>query len=100
MKCSIIRDLLPQYALGKCSKVTEEVVTQHLKNCQSCNRLYTEMQVGLGLEEFVLKDQLKQNSLEDKDFWREYYGKFLKKGIMIFIVIYIVALMARLLKLC
>lgn len=36
MNCDIIKDLLPVYAEGVCSDATKDVVSEHLKGCESC----------------------------------------------------------------
>ena len=44
MKCEIIRDLLPSYADGLTSEVSNEAVKEHLEHCESCRVYYEEMQ--------------------------------------------------------
>lgn len=42
--CSIIRDLLPNYAEGLTSPETSEVVKAHLETCHTCRSLYEDYQ--------------------------------------------------------
>lgn len=43
MNCEIIRDLLPLYIDGICSKQTEEAVREHLETCADCQEVYRNM---------------------------------------------------------
>ena len=43
MKCEIIKDLLPSFIDGLTSDVSNEVVEQHLSECESCRAYYEEM---------------------------------------------------------
>ena len=45
--CSIIRDLLPNYAEGLTSPETSEVVKAHLETCHTCRSLYEDYQLSL-----------------------------------------------------
>ncbi|MGN0448325.1 MAG: zf-HC2 domain-containing protein [Acutalibacteraceae bacterium] len=41
--CEMIQDLLPLYLDGVCSEESKKAVSQHLKECTGCNKLYTAM---------------------------------------------------------
>ena len=43
MNCNIIKDLIPLYIDGCCSKESERVVEEHLKDCSECKKLFDEM---------------------------------------------------------
>lgn len=43
MNCNIIKDLIPLYIDGCCSKESERVVEEHLKDCSECKKLFEEM---------------------------------------------------------
>ena len=43
MNCDIIKDLLPLYVDGICSKETEQAVREHLKTCDACRTVYEDM---------------------------------------------------------
>lgn len=42
-ECGIILDLLPLYIEGMVSSETEEVINQHLLECEACKKAYEEM---------------------------------------------------------
>ena len=43
MNCEIIKDLIPLYIDGCCSKESERAVEEHLSNCSECKKLFEEM---------------------------------------------------------
>ena len=43
MNCEIIKDLIPLYIDGCCSKESERTVEEHLKGCSECKMLFEEM---------------------------------------------------------
>ena len=43
MNCEIIKDLIPLYIDGCCSKESERAVEEHLKGCSECKMLFEEM---------------------------------------------------------
>lgn len=43
-KCEIVQDLLPLYYDDACSAVSRQLVEDHLKTCQKCQRTYEELQ--------------------------------------------------------
>ncbi len=85
MRCSIIRDLLPLYDINKCRKETKEIVSSHLKTCESCKDLYEAMHGEVGLKDSI---EVREEPSQDNEFWRKYYGRLLIKGIAIFLLIY------------
>ena len=44
LTCEVVQDLLPSYVDGLTSDVSNQAVEQHLKTCESCRKLYREMQ--------------------------------------------------------
>ena len=42
-QCEIVRDLLPLYVDGACSDASKEMITKHLENCASCDKIYRQM---------------------------------------------------------
>ena len=44
LTCEIVRDLLPSYVDGLTNDVSNQAVEQHMKTCESCRKLYREMQ--------------------------------------------------------
>lgn len=43
-KCEIVQDLLPLYYDDACSAVSRQLVEDHLKSCEKCQRIYEELQ--------------------------------------------------------
>lgn len=43
MNCEIIKDLIPLYIDGCCSKESERAVEEHLSDCSECKKLFEEM---------------------------------------------------------
>jgi len=43
MNCEIIKDLIPLYIDGCCSKESEKAVEEHLGDCSECKKLFEEM---------------------------------------------------------
>ena len=48
LKCSIVRDLLPNYIEKLTSEDTNEAVEEHLKACGDCNEAYEQMVADMG----------------------------------------------------
>lgn len=47
--CSVIQDLLPNYAEGLISPETAAIIRDHLENCPECRRLYEDCQKPVDL---------------------------------------------------
>lgn len=96
MNCSIIRDLMPIYDGDMCSKAAKQVVEEHLRECDDCRCLYDDIHEILGLKACI-KTETAGNSTSQMSskFLERYYGRLMLKGIGLFLVIYIVALIAR-----
>ncbi len=43
MDCNIIKDLLPLYIDGCCSKESEKIVEEHIRSCDECKKLFEDM---------------------------------------------------------
>ncbi len=43
MNCNIVKDLIPLYIDGCCSKESEEAVAEHIRNCEECTKLLNDM---------------------------------------------------------
>jgi len=95
MKCSIIRDLLPLYETNNCRKETKDIVTNHLKTCESCRELFEAMQGKVGLKDSM---EVVKAPNQDNEFWGKYYGGLLLKGIGFFLVIYSILIGVSLVK--
>lgn len=95
MNCCIIRELLPLYEVNKCSKETRKIVFKHLETCEDCRGIYEVMHEEVGLKAFL---KVEENLDEDRELWCKYYGAFLIKGLMIFILVYAVIIGIRVMK--
>lgn len=49
MDCNIIRDLIPLYIDGCCSKESEKVVEEHIISCDECKKLFEDMKLPSGM---------------------------------------------------
>lgn len=48
--CNLIRDLLPLYCDGVCSKDSEEAVQEHISTCEECKKIYLGMQQSVSID--------------------------------------------------
>ncbi len=44
MNCDIVKDLIPLYIDGCCSKESEKAVEEHMRDCDDCKKLWEDMQ--------------------------------------------------------
>ena len=51
MNCDIVKDLLPLYIDDCCSKESEKIVEEHIKNCDACKKLYDDMSAPCDISE-------------------------------------------------
>ena len=51
LTCEVVQDLLPSYVDGLTSDVSNQAVEQHLKTCESCRKLYSEMREPMNGED-------------------------------------------------
>ena len=51
MDCNIIKDLIPLYIDGCCSKESEKAVKEHIANCTVCKKLYSDMKTPSAMSE-------------------------------------------------
>lgn len=70
MKCDIVRDLLPTYIDGLCSNESENIIEQHLKQCEGCKRYYDNMISDISrvseTNEAIFRENLKEKGLLEK----------------------------------
>ena len=59
LTCEIVRDLLPSYVDGLTNDVSNQAVEQHMKTCESCRKLYREMQETVN-GEYLSEQDLEQ----------------------------------------
>lgn len=53
MNCNVIKDLIPLYIDGCCSKESEEEINKHLAHCDDCKSVFEEMNAPIEAEETV-----------------------------------------------
>lgn len=51
LTCEVVQDLLPSYVDGLTSDVSNQAVEQHLKTCESCRNLFSEMREPMNGED-------------------------------------------------
>ena len=51
LTCEVVQDLLPSYVDGLTSDVSNQAVEQHMKTCESCRKLYSEMREPMNGED-------------------------------------------------
>ena len=51
LTCEVVQDLLPSYVDGLTSDVSNQAVEQHLKTCENCRNLYSEMREPMNGED-------------------------------------------------
>lgn len=49
--CNIVKDLLPTYIDGLCSKESKEFIEDHLRNCPDCKEVFEMMQDDIKVED-------------------------------------------------
>ena len=59
-ECGIILDLLPLSIEGMVSKETEQVIQQHLSECEGCRKVYEEMSLELDISVESKKNKRKK----------------------------------------
>ncbi|MDQ0338352.1 putative anti-sigma-YlaC factor YlaD [Caldalkalibacillus uzonensis] len=99
MKCSLVRDLLPLYREENCRPETIRAVEKHLNTCPHCHKLYKALDQPLKLKSLLGEKEAPLNvdtaadtepsNLQQREFWRRYYGRYLVKGSLLFLVLYL-----------
>jgi hypothetical protein len=59
IRCSIVQDLLPNYIEKLASEDTNQVIEEHLENCEDCKKVYNQMVADIGKTEKVPVIELK-----------------------------------------
>ncbi len=90
ISCEIIKDLLPLYHDGVCSKESKAIVEEHLAYCESCSAELKAMDEVLSLKN--VKQNLKEaNAVKNlSKKWKKGMLKSLLKGILITLIIVII----------
>ncbi|MBR5792615.1 MAG: zf-HC2 domain-containing protein [Ruminiclostridium sp.] len=66
LTCSVVEDLLPSYYEGACSKVSRELVEEHLKECEACQRVLDVME---GEELLPPEEEKEERELRSLAHW-------------------------------
>ncbi len=75
--CEVIQDLLPLYAEDLTQAETGQLIEEHLKNCESCSRIYQNMINKIGKE--VIQED---NTISEIDYLKKVRQKNQKKIIL------------------
>ena len=62
--CDVIRDLLPGYIDNILSDTGNELVKNHLGECEECLNIYTEMKEGIGKDDLSAYDTIAVDALK------------------------------------
>lgn len=81
LTCEVVQDLLPFYVDGLTSDVSNQAVEQHMKTCESCRKLYSEMREPMNGEDVSeINDGQKADSQKSSEI--DYLKKIRKKNRM------------------
>lgn len=81
LTCEVVQDLLPSYVDGLTSDVSNQAVEQHMKTCESCRKLYSEMRESMNGEDVSeINDGQKADSKKSSEI--DYLKKIRKKNRM------------------
>lgn len=78
--CEIVKDLLPLYIDGVCSKQSKEMVEKHIKSCEECQKLEEQMKANLEIPIDTDKSDVKG------------FKKFIKKRIWVSVIAIVLVL--------
>lgn len=87
MKCEIIRDLMPLYIDHLTSEVTNEMIEEHLRGCEDCQKFYEEMSGEIQSE---LKESIKPQEKEKLNYLKRIKKKTVLQAFAIFCMVGIV----------
>ncbi len=62
--CDVIRDLLPGYIDNILSDTGNELVKNHLRECEECHKIYKEMEEGIGKDDLSASDTMVVDALK------------------------------------
>lgn len=67
MKCDIIKDLIPLYIEHMTSEETNNIIEEHISNCDECKKVYEEMSMDISLSNSENKEEKTGKSIK-KEF--------------------------------
>lgn len=96
LPCEIVRDLLPSYAEGLASDVTENAIKHHLKDCSACSEALAAMQaddmdVAGAISDTISENEIPESGACEIDYLKKVRRRFIT-GITICIAAAIIAL--------
>ena len=96
LSCEIVRDLLPSYAEGLASDVTEKAIKHHLEDCSACLEVLAAMQaddkdVAGAISDTISESEVLESETGEIDYLKKVRRRFIA-GITICIAAAIVAL--------
>ena len=78
LTCEVVQDLLPSYVDGLTIDVSNQAVEQHMKTCESCRKLYSEMREPMNGEDVSeINDGQKADSQKSSEI--DYLKKYSKE---------------------
>lgn len=87
INCNIIKDLLPLYVDKLTSSESNEVIEEHLNNCDECKRNYEQMNAPIEAEQA-------QSQINEIDYLKRIKTKTIKNYVIVFSSIAIVAILS------
>ena len=81
MRCEIVRDLMPLYIDKLTSEVTNEMIEEHLRGCESCKKFYEEMSIEMKTE---LKESIKPKEKEKLNYLKRIKKKTMLQAFEVF----------------
>ena len=96
LPCEIVRDLLPSYAEGLASDVTENAIEHHLKDCIACSEALAAMQaddmdVAGAISDTISESEVAESGAGEIDYLKKVRRRFIT-GMTICIAAAIIAL--------
>ena len=96
LPCEIVRDLLPSYAEGLASDVTEKAIKHHLEDCSACLEVLAAMQaddkdVAGAISDTISESEVLESETGEIDYLKKVRRRFIT-GITICIAAAIIAL--------
>ena len=96
LPCEIVRDLLPSYAEGLASDVTEKAIKHHLEDCSACLEVLAAMQaddkdVAGAISDTISESEVRESETGEIDYLKKVRRRFIT-GITICIAVAIIAL--------
>lgn len=85
INCNIIQDLLPLYIDDFCSKESSSLVEEHLRECETCSKIYNEQKSEIKVNAEVIKDNLKA---------KKPFKKITRNFIVSIVLVFILSVMA------